>query len=120
MLATPDDAVWFLSRADFSDADADAADGSDDAFAWNAFELMSVDAAESAPEREQITAFWAEHTPLLLSVRGPYAYLALRSDGAVVYGEEPEFELTASVALDFASFVRDLGDGVLPTPLAAA
>ena len=101
-LATPDDAVWFLSRADF---DAQPGEG----FGWNALEQISLEAADTDQETAAVTEFWSAHCPILLSVRGHYSYLAERTDGAIVHGEEPDFEATTVVAPDFEAFLDSLG-----------
>lgn len=92
VLSSPNETVWFLSVADYTGA-------SESAFAWNEFEVMSTDAALSPQELESISRFWAVHLPILISVReGEYAYLAVRDDGVIVYGAEPEFETTIPIA----------------------
>ena len=58
---------------------------------------MSLDAAMSAHERQSVQQFWRAHVPFAASVAGDYAYLALRDDGAVVFGIGPEFEASAEV-----------------------
>lgn len=85
LLSTSDETVWFLSRDDYSPGDAAA-------FAWNEFEQLSLQAATSDEEEVAVARFWERHTPILLSVRDGYEYLAVREDGAVVHGSEPEFE----------------------------
>lgn len=106
-LSSPDDTTWFLSLGDY-------AEPSDDAFAWNEFETMSRDAATGPEEEAAITEFWRRHCPILLSVRGPYSYLAIRDDGVIVHGTEPEFEDTTEVAVDLSALLRTIGDP--PTP----
>ncbi|AXL12567.1 hypothetical protein DXT68_10730 [Microbacterium foliorum] len=85
LLANVDETVWFLSRDDYST-------GADGAFAWNEYEQLSLQAATTDDEAAAISRFWTRHLPLLLSVRNGYEYLAVRDDGAVVHGAEPEFE----------------------------
>ncbi|WP_396041459.1 hypothetical protein [Aeromicrobium sp. UC242_57] len=72
-LSSPDDAVWFLGRGDF---DARSGEG----FAWNTFEMISAEAADTKQEAADVADFWSAHCPILLSVRGGYSYLAVRSD----------------------------------------
>ena len=100
-LSSSDDAVWFLSREDFAVEDADG-------FAWNAYEMLSLDAVNTAAEVAAVTAYWREHIPILLSVSGNYAYLAERADGAIVHGAEPEFEVSTVVAPDLTTFLNAL------------
>lgn len=106
-LSSPDETTWFLALGDYVEP-------SDDAFAWNEFENMSRDAAMSAEDEAAVTAFWNRHCPILLSVRDGYSYLAIRDDGAIVHGVEPEFEITADVAPDLAALLRTISDP--PTP----
>jgi len=44
--------------------------------------------------------------PILLSVRHGYEYLAVRDDGAVVHGSEPEFEEVVVVFSHFDDLLR--------------
>ncbi|MDH6283778.1 hypothetical protein M2280_005029 [Prescottella agglutinans] len=97
-LSSPDDAVWFLSLADYTGS-------STDAFAWNEFETMSRDATPGAADEAAVAEFWSRHCPILLSVRDDYSYLAARVDGTIVRGEEPEFENTTEVAVDLDSLL---------------
>jgi len=94
LLASSDEAVWFLSRDDYST-------GADGAFAWNEFEHLSIQAATAADEAAAVSHFWEHHLPILLSVRNGYEYLAVRDDGAVVHGTEPEFEEAVVVLSQF-------------------
>lgn len=98
-LSSPDDATWFLSLEDY-------AGSSTDAFVWNAFELLSREAAASDEEQSGIAEFWSRHRPILLSVRDRYSYLAIRDDGVIVHGEEPEFDQTIKVAGDLDTLLR--------------
>lgn len=103
-LSSADDAVWFLSAGDYRDPVTEA-------FAWNAFEQMSLDAAANDAQRAEITRFWRRHWPLVLSVRGHYAYLAMRDDGVIVHGEEPEFEETTVIAPELAALLSAVAAG---------
>ena len=85
LLSNSDETVWFLSRDDYST-------GAEGAFAWNEWEQLSIQAAITDAEAEAVSRFWKHHLPILLSVRNGYEYLAVRDDGAVVHGTEPEFE----------------------------
>lgn len=89
-LSNSDETTWFLSRDDYSS-------GEEDAFAWNEYEQLSVRTATTEEEAGAIARFWERHTPILLSVRNGYEYLAVRDDGAVVHGAEPEFEEAVAV-----------------------
>ena len=99
----PDETAWFLCMDDFSEQ-------SDNAFSWNEFELMSLQAAIENSDTEwqsSIVKFWDNHLPICLSVAGEYEYYAIRmSDGFIVHGSEPEFEETTDVAPSFARFME--------------
>lgn len=105
LLSNADETVWFLAREDYARPGA---------FAWNEFETMSRDAAATEQEAAEIADFWQKHQPILLSVRGPYAYLAVCDDGPVVYGEDPEFEQAHVVAGDLAGLLRMIADRSVP------
>lgn len=98
-LSNGDETVWFLSRHDYST-------GTEDAFAWNEFEQLSIQAATTDDELVAVARFWERHLPILLSVRGGYEYLAVRDDGAVVHGTEPEFEEAAVAFSHFEDLLR--------------
>lgn len=85
LLSNADDTVWFLARGDYSPKP-------DIAFEWNELEQLSLQAALTDDETAAVSSFWKRHFPILLSVRHGYEYLAVREDGAVVHGAEPEFE----------------------------
>lgn len=102
-LSSPDDTTWFLSLGDYTEP-------SDDAFAWNEFETMSRDAATNPEDEAAVTEFWTRHCPILLSVRDGYSYLAIRDDGAIVHGGEPEFENATEVAPDLAALLRAVAE----------
>lgn len=108
----PDETVWFLCMNDFNRH-------GDDAFRWNEFEIISLQAAidENDAERQSaIVKFWDNHLPVCLSVAGEYEYYAIRmSDGVIVHGSEPEFEETTDVAPSFARFMEMIcaGDCIL-------
>ena len=94
LLSNADDTVWFLSRDDY-------AGRADSAFAWDELERLSAEAAATDAEADAVSRFWKCHLPILLSVRDGYEYLAVRDDGAVVHGTEPEFEETDVVCAQF-------------------
>lgn len=91
--AAPHDRAWLVTSAEIHG-------DSDSAFAWNQWELDSLEAAEGDDDWiGSITAFWDDHCPLYISVDGRYAYLAIRrADGRIVGGSEPEYEETEPVA----------------------
>ncbi len=85
LLSSADETTWFWSGEDYSS-------GPERAFAWNELEQLSIQAAITNDEAAAVSRFWSRHVPILLSVRDGYEYLAVRDDGAVVHGAEPEFE----------------------------
>lgn len=99
LLSNSDETVWFLSRHDYSTGD-------EDAFVWNECEQQSLQAATTDDEAVAVARFWTRHLPILLSVRDDYEYLAVRDDGAVVHGAEPEFEEAAVVFSHFEDLLR--------------
>lgn len=101
LLSNSDETVWFLSRHDYS-TDAEGA------FAWNEWEQQSIEAATTDAEAEAVSRFWKRHLPILFSVRNGYEYLAVRDDGAVVHGAEPEFEEADVVFSRFEDLLRHI------------
>jgi len=102
-----DATIWFLCGGDYKT-------DSGDAFKWNEFELLSLDAAQGDEKREnKILNWWSDKLPIILSVRDGYSFYAidLGSDsGAVIRGEEPEFEEAHVVADSFDSFLKKIMD----------
>ncbi|QXZ11069.1 hypothetical protein KUF54_07760 [Comamonas sp. Y33R10-2] len=71
-LKTPDETTWFNSTQDFN------GDTLTSEFAWNEFELLSLEAlAGDTPSQSMIRDFWNAHLPIVLSVRHSYAYFAI-------------------------------------------
>lgn len=101
LLSNADETVWFLARPDYST-------GAEDAFAWNECEQLSIQAATTDDEAAAVSRFWRRHLPILLSVRSGYEYLAVRDDGAVVHGAEPEFEEAVVVFSHFEHLLRHI------------
>ena len=94
--------MWFNCYDEFSGI-------SDIAFRWNEYELLSLESAQGDSGLEQsITEFWENHLPIIMSVKNGYEYYAIRSDGAVVFGWEPEFEEPDVIAKSFDEFVEML------------
>jgi hypothetical protein len=94
-----DERAWFLGSADY-------AGQGDSAFAWDEWERISADEAD-AMSAAQSRAFWDAHLPILQSVDGDYAYLAVCVDSAsadyghVVRGDGPAFEDASVVCRSF-------------------
>lgn len=100
----PSECAWLVSSGDFL---------RDEAFRFDAFERMSLEAAAGDVDAERaIVAFWTAHLPLLLSVRGAYQFFAIRlagpDRGCVVHGCEPEFEEVSIVARSLDAFLDAL------------
>lgn len=100
-LSNSDETVWFLSRLDYST-------GTEGGFAWNECEQLSIQAATTDDEAVAVARFWRRHLPILLSVRNGYEYLAVRDDGAVVHGTEPEFEEAVVVFSQFEDLLKHI------------
>lgn len=85
----------------------------DDAFSWNSFEQMSLEAAEGDTNLEnEVKLFWNAHLPIMMSVGGCYEYYAITlNDGNIVHGSEPEFEESSIVAESFADFLLKIVAG---------
>ena len=101
-----DEKSWLLCSPDYRGE-------SESAFAWNEFELQSLEAAAGDEAwRAEILAFWDRHFPVYISVRDCYEYAAVCLDegsfGQVVSGIEPEYEETMPVASTFSQFVLQL------------
>lgn len=99
---TPNEATWFICEDDFNT-------NSDTAFKWNEFELLSLEAAAGdADWRSEITAWWDNYLPIVMSVDDGYSFYAIdltRDRGAIVRGAEPEFEEVDKVANTFEQFL---------------
>ena len=103
-VVSPDQKCWLLTSREY-------AGDSDSVFAWNEWEQQSIEAAGDDLEWiRQIELFWDKHLPIALSVRDGYGYFALREDGSVVGGQEPDFEGTAVVASSYSSFLSLLAE----------
>ncbi|MCR5837619.1 MAG: SMI1/KNR4 family protein [Lachnospiraceae bacterium] len=99
-----DETIWFLCGGDYFY-------GSEDAFKWNEFELMSLEAAQNDAEwKKEILEWWKDKLPIILSVRNGYTFYAIEIDnsGAIVKGTEPEFENAIVVANNFDDFLKKI------------
>jgi len=104
--------IWFLCQSDYEGT-------SESAFRWDAWEQLSLEAAEGDPAWiAEIRRFWDHHFPFLLSVKDGYAYYAVCTAedrfGQIVEGREPEFEGTSPVADSFKDFLAKLGADEIP------
>jgi hypothetical protein len=99
MVCRNDSKLWLLSSEDFFGK-------SKSDFAWNEWELQSLDAADNDSEWiSEIKQFWDKHFPIALSVADGYAYFAIREDNLIVYGREPEYEETEPFAYSLLEFL---------------
>ena len=99
-LVSADETMWFLCAEDFTAK-------SNEAFQWNEWELISLGSAEGDAEwQNEISQFWDNHLPIVMSLRGSYSYYAIAiKDGSIVHGSEPEFEECEIVADSFMDFM---------------
>jgi hypothetical protein len=92
--------IWFLCTDDYLE-------NSEDAFRWNEFELISLEAAdEDIALRDSVKSYWDNHLPIIMNVKDDYAYYAIdMNTRKIVKGNEPEFEETTIVADNFEEFI---------------
>lgn len=99
---TPNEKTWFICEDEFNNS-------SDTAFKWNEYELLSLEAAAGdLIWRSEITAWWDNYLPIVMSVNGGYSFYAIdvtHNRGAIVRGNEPEFEEVEKVASTFEEFL---------------
>jgi hypothetical protein len=100
--------VWLLCPGDYR------TDPGPEAFRWNEFELMSLEARDDPEKQKEIRRFWDLHFPFMLAVHSDYDYLAVslapETYGQIVHGCGPEFEEISTVAASFAAFLSLLKD----------
>lgn len=103
-----DEMTWFLCSDEYMNQ-------SELAFKWNEFELQSLEAAEEDEEwKDAIVQWWNGKLPIIMSVKGGYSFYAIDlkdNYGAIVRGEEPEYEETEIVASDLNHFFLSLISG---------
>lgn len=101
--ATSSEQAWFLCEEEYNNS-------SEVAFKWNEFESLSLEAAQGDEKwRSEITAWWDGYLPIMMSVAGGYSFYAIDladEIGAIVRGEEPEFEEVAKVAENLEQFLE--------------
>lgn len=110
-ITSQDETTWFICADDYNGKN-------EDAFRWNEFELMSLEAAEGDEEWEkEIKEWWKYKLPILLSVKDRYSFYAIDlidNSGSIVRGEEPEFEEAYIVANSFDEFLdMIMNNGIL-------
>ncbi|OUS71086.1 SMI1/KNR4 family protein [Paenibacillus sp. MY03] len=98
---TPDEMTWFISEDEFNNS-------LDTEFKWNEFELLSLESAMDDDRlKSEITAWWDNYLPIVMSVNGGYSFYAIdltNEKGAIVRGYEPEFEEVEKVANSLDEF----------------
>lgn len=99
---TPNEKTWFICEDEFNNS-------SDTVFKWNEYELLSLEAATGDLNwMSEITAWWDNYLPIVMSVDGGYSFYAIdvtHNRGAIVRGNEPEFEEVDKVASTFEEFL---------------
>lgn len=102
-VVSSDDTTWFLCEDDYDIQ-------GDKAFQWNEWELISLESAEDDTKwKAEITDFWNNYLPIIMSVQGGYSYYAVSmKDNAIVHGAEPEFEECEVVADSFTDFMEKI------------
>jgi hypothetical protein len=102
LLANEDDNAWFIPLEDY--LNKDEVEG----FAWNEFEMESLEYAEDDSQVKVIKNFWNNHLPFFMSVKNGYTYIAVvldgESKGSIVSGNEPEYENTTKIASSLNDF----------------
>jgi len=100
---SPNEMTWFICEDEFNQR-------SDSEFKWNEFELLSLEAAmDDHKWQSEITAWWDNYLPIVMSVDGGYSYYAIdltHDKGAIVRGYEPEFEEVEKAANNFEHFLE--------------
>ncbi|WP_338551334.1 SMI1/KNR4 family protein [Paenibacillus sp. KS-LC4] len=100
---TPSEKTWFICEDEYNN-------NADSAFRWNEFEVLSLEAAENDAEwKSEITSWWDKYLPIIISVDDGYSFYAidLTNDiGAIVQGNEPEFEEVEKIANSFEDFFQ--------------
>lgn len=97
---TPNETTWFICENEFNNS-------SDIEFKWNEYELLSLEAAmDDGVWKSEITMWWDNHLPIVMSVEGGYSFYAIDlTNGAIVRGYEPEFEEVDKVANNLEEFL---------------
>lgn len=111
-LSNNNETTWFNSISDFNNINIESE------FAWNEFELQSINALEGDTENQKkVTQFWDAHLPIILSVKNNYAYFAIgvseENFGKIFYGEEPEYEEVDLISNNFEDFITMILDQTL-------
>ena len=95
-----DETVWFTCFEHFEKP------FDEEGFNLNELELISLNSAENDEEYQKVKSFWDKHLPIIVSLDAEYSYYAIRDDGNIVCGYEPEFEETEVIADSFKDFIK--------------
>jgi len=107
--------AWFNTVSDFNEQNSE-----NSAFAWNEFEIQSLEVFEGdQEEQEVIHTFWNQYIPFLLSVEGEYSYFSICVTpddlGKIFFGAEPEYEEPTLIADSFTAFIEKVVNKDLET-----
>lgn len=101
-LMRQDQGAWFWSPSDYLGR-------SNKAHLWTQVEVDCIEGARGDENwQAEIRNFWDEHFPIGLQVSPRCMFIAIRRDGVVVVGVEPEYEETTEVADSFRAFAEDV------------
>jgi hypothetical protein len=91
-----EESIWFLCTDDYLEEE-------ENAFRWNEFEMLSLDADGGDKELiKGIKDYWKKHLPIIYNIKEEYKYYAIETEtGKVVYGKEPEYEESEVIANNF-------------------
>jgi hypothetical protein len=101
--ANKEDTAWFVTHENFGDV-------SENEFAWNEFEIQSIEAALDDDDlKNDVSNFWNSHFCFLMSVKSGYSHMSIKTRGDnignVVWGFEPEYEEASFFAASFDEFM---------------
>lgn len=92
---------WFLTANDYY--------LQDNGFQWNDFEVQSLQYNDN---EKSVISYWDKHLPIILCVDGDYSYFAINTkNGNIVYGCEPEYEVSTVIAENFNIFINNIISG---------
>lgn len=101
LLANAEDNIWLISIKDYFKED------NEEGFSWNELELQSLEYSDEQ-EKKDVTEFWSNHLPFMMSVKNDYSYVAIalngEDKGQIVTGSAPEYEDTVTLANSLEGF----------------
>ncbi|MCR5607530.1 MAG: SMI1/KNR4 family protein [Lachnospiraceae bacterium] len=105
-----DATIWFNCIDDYNE-------NTESAFAWNEFELLSLENALDNEQHNTIKEWWKKIIPIIISVKdGYYKYYAISigdNFGKVIMGHEPEFEEVDVIAENFEDFIEKVTKNII-------